>query len=101
MRNGERLNDDRSSRVESDDRISSDRLVSGLSSVVPVLARLSIIGWFVAISISGGAILGWWLDGLAGSSPFLLVCGILLGVAVAMVGMVRMLSSFGDNKKNN
>lgn len=101
MRNGERPNDDRSSRVESDDRISSDRLVSGLSSVVPVLARLSIIGWFVAISISGGAILGWWLDSLVGSSPFLLVCGILLGVAVAMVGMVRMLSSFGDNKRNN
>lgn len=96
MRNGERLNDDRSSRVESD-----DRLVSGLSSVVPVLARLSIIGWFVAMSISGGAILGWWLDGLVGTSPFLLVCGILLGVAVAMVGMVRMLSSFGDNKRNN
>ena len=98
MRNGERPNDDRSSEVESGDRIESDRLISGLSSVAPVLARLSIIGWFVAISISGGAILGWWLDGLVGSAPFLLVCGILLGVAVAMLGMVRMLSSFGDKK---
>lgn len=98
MRNGERLNDDRSSRAESGDRIGSDRLVSGLSSVAPVLARLSIIGWFVAVSISGGAILGWWLDGLFGISPFLLVCGILLGVAVAMVGMVRMLSSFVNKK---
>ncbi len=70
----------------------AEKVVRGLSSIAPALARLSIIGWYVALSISGGAILGWWLDGIIGSKPLLLVCGVLLGVAVAMVGMVRMLN---------
>lgn len=65
------------------------------ASIVPTLARLSMIGWFVGVSIAGGALLGWWLDGLVGSEPLLLIVGILLGVAVALVGMMRMLTDFG------
>ena len=59
----------------------------------PVLARLTMIGWFVAASIAVGAIAGWWLDSRFGSAPAFLIGGVLIGVAVALVGMVRMLQT--------
>ena len=65
------------------------------AGIVPTLARVTMIGWFVGVSIAGGGLAGWWLDGRFGSSPLLLVLGVLLGIAVAMVGMIRMLSDFG------
>ena len=66
-----------------------------MRGIVPTLARLTMIGWFVGVSIAGGALLGWWLDGQIGSSPLLLILGLLLGIAVAFVGMMRMLADFG------
>ena len=72
-----------------------ERTPKSVPSIIPVLARLTMIGWFVGVSIAGGALLGWWLDGLIGSAPLLLVVGILLGIAVALVGMMRMLSQIG------
>ena len=75
-----------------------ERTPKSVPSIIPVLARLTMIGWFVGVSIAGGALIGWWLDGLVGSAPLLLVVGILLGVAVALVGMVRMLSDFGKSR---
>ena len=53
--------------------------------------RLTGIGWYVAICIGGGALGGWWLDGRIGWSPLLTLLGLGLGIAVAMVGMMRML----------
>lgn len=76
-----------------------ERTPKSMSSIIPTLARLTMIGWFVGVSIAGGALLGWWLDGLIGSAPLLLVVGILLGVAVALVGMMRMLSDFWSAKR--
>ncbi len=75
-----------------------ERTPKRVASIVPTLARLSMIGWFVGVSIAGGALLGWWLDSLVGSEPLLLIVGILLGIAVALVGMVRLLSDFGRAK---
>ncbi len=96
MRNSEQPSDHLPATADKAEGDEGERIVSGMSSMAPTLARLSIIGWFVALSISGGAILGWWLDGIIGSKPLLLVCGVLLGVAVAMVGMVRMLNSLSN-----
>ncbi len=70
-----------------------------VASMIPVLARLTMIGWFVGVSIAGGALLGWWLDDMIGSAPLLLVIGILFGVAIALVGMMKMLSDFGKSKR--
>lgn len=53
--------------------------------------RLTGIGWYVAVCIGGGALGGWWLDGKTGWSPALTLLGLGLGIAVAMVGMMRML----------
>ena len=61
-----------------------------------MLARLTMVGWFVAASIAVGAIAGWWLDTRFGTAPLLLISGVLIGVAVALVGMVRMLQRFGS-----
>lgn len=74
-------------------RHSRKREVQG---VAPVLARLTMVGWFVAASIAVGAIAGWWLDTRFGTAPLLLISGVLIGVAVALVGMVRMLQRFGS-----
>ena len=76
-----------------------DRTPKSVSSIIPVLARLTMIGWFVGISIAGGALLGWWLDDLIGSAPLLLIIGTLLGVAVALLGMMKMLSDIGKLKR--
>ncbi len=76
-----------------------ERTPKSVPSIIPVLARLTMIGWFVGVSIAGGALLGWWLDGRLGSAPLLLVVGILLGVAIALAGMMRMLFDFGKAKR--
>lgn len=67
----------------------------GVQGLAPTLARLTMIGWFVAASIAVGSIAGWWLDGRFGTAPMLLVGGLLVGVAVALAGMVRMLQAVG------
>lgn len=56
-----------------------------------LVLRLTGIGWYVAVCIGGGALGGWWLDGRTGWSPLLTLLGLGLGIAVAMVGMMRML----------
>lgn len=56
-----------------------------------LVLRLTGIGWYVAVCIGGGSLGGWWLDGRTGWSPLLTLLGLGLGIAVAMVGMMRML----------
>ena len=78
--------------------MSNEQAPKSVLGVIPTLARLTMIGWLVGVSIAAGALVGWWLDGLIGSAPLLLIIGILLGIAVALVGMMRMLSDFGKSK---
>ena len=49
------------------------------------------IGWYVAICIIAGGAGGLWLDKRLGSTPAFTLTGIALGLAVAGVGMYRML----------
>ena len=49
------------------------------------------VGWFVAICIGGGTGLGFVLDRQFGLSPALTLAGLFIGIAVAVVGMYRML----------
>ena len=56
-----------------------------------LIARLVGVGWFVALTIAGGAIGGLALDTWLGTSPILTIVGILVGLAVAVTGMYRMI----------
>ncbi len=53
--------------------------------------RLLGVGWYVALCISGGAMGGWWLDRLVNLSPVLTLIGLGLGIAMAVIGMMKML----------
>ena len=63
--------------------------------------RLLGIGWYVAVCIGGGTYGGFLLDRHFGLSPLLTLLGLGLGIAVAVVGMVRMiLAVFAANSSD-
>ena len=64
-------------------------------STLLLLGRLAGFGWYVAISIAGGALIGVWLDKQFGTSPALVLAGLAVGVAVAALGLVRLVRAFG------
>ncbi|MCY4651879.1 MAG: AtpZ/AtpI family protein [Dehalococcoidia bacterium] len=49
------------------------------------------VGWFVAICIGGGTAGGYLLDRQFGFSPGLTLTGLFFGIAIAVIGMYRML----------
>ena len=61
-----------------------------MSWVGPAAALLG-IGWYFAFCILIGVVGGRWLDGVFGTAPFLMLTGILVGLATALVGGYRML----------
>jgi len=63
------------------------------ASKIGIVSRLVGIGWYVAICIGLGAIVGVWADKTLGTSPILSVLGTLVGVATSVLGMVRMLTA--------
>ncbi|NQW17947.1 MAG: AtpZ/AtpI family protein [Chloroflexi bacterium] len=67
-------------------------------STILLLGRLAGFGWFVAVSIAGGAIAGVWLDKQLDSSPVFVLTGLVLGVAVAAVGLAKLLRAFGTEE---
>ncbi len=58
-----------------------------------LVARLVGVGWYVAICIVGGVWGGVWLDEKLGTSPLLLLIGLMLGIGVAGAGVYRMLAA--------
>ena len=63
--------------------------------------RLLGVGWFVAICIGGGTFAGVWLDGRLGASPALTLVGLGAGIALAVVGMFRMLTAILSDSDPN
>ena len=61
------------------------------ASRMGTVLRLLGIGWYVALCIAGGAFGGLLLDRQFDSSPILTLLGLVLGIALAMAGMLRML----------
>ena len=59
------------------------------------------IGWFIALSIVGGFLIGIWLDGLAGTRPFLALLGGSLGLTVAIVGIYKILLPLLKSREQN
>jgi len=63
------------------------------SWMVPTAYLLG-IGWYFATCIILGVVIGRWADARTGLEPVLTLAGIVLGLAVAMVGGIRMLLPF-------
>ena len=51
-------------------------------------------GWFFATCLILGVLVGQWADSKTGFEPMFTLLGIVLGLAVAVVGGYRMLSPF-------
>lgn len=63
------------------------------STFVPALNLLG-IGWFFAVSIAGGAIVGVLVDDWLGLSPVFTLVGLGIGLTVAFYGGYRLLIGF-------
>jgi len=60
----------------------------------PQIAKIVGIGWYIGVSIAGGTWLGVVGDRSFGTSPFLTILGLFLGVILAFYGTYRMLRSY-------
>jgi ATP synthase protein I len=60
---------------------------------------VSAIGADMAICTVGGTYLGKWLDSLWGTSPWMLLLGVIVGLAAGVYGIVRLLAAFGPEAK--
>ena len=58
---------------------------------IALAMRLIGVGWFVAMCIGGGAFGGLFLDRQLNTGPLLTLVGMCVGIAIAVVGMYRML----------
>jgi ATP synthase protein I len=66
------------------------------------------VGFYIAIAIVLGAWGGHWLDGKFDTGPLWLITGLILGIAVAVLGVYNMLKPFlqsarktGDNSRKD
>ena len=65
-----------------------------------VALRFIGVGWFIAISILLGVWGGFWLDGKLGTSPIMMIVGLILGLLVAFYGVYRMLLPLIRDRRN-
>ena len=65
-----------------------------MGSWVGPAASLLGIGWYFAIAIVIGVLLGRWADSATGLEPVFTLVGMGLGLAVAMAGGFRLLKQF-------
>ena len=73
-------------------------------STLGLILRLTGIGWYVAVCIAGGAVLGYWADGRFNMRPALTIVGLVVGITAAFSGMISMLRAVlaaqdGNGKK--
>jgi len=65
-------------------------------SLLALLGKYIGIGWLVAICIAGATMLGLWIDGRLGTKPVFTLVGLILGLAVAVFSLARVLGSSTD-----
>ena len=71
------------------------------ASVMGTVLRLVGIGWYVAICIGGGAVGGLWLDRKLDLSPLFTLLGLSAGIAIAVIGMYRLLMAVLTSASKN
>jgi ATP synthase protein I len=68
----------------------------GMNKWIPAL-RVTGIGFYIAICIVGGTFVGWWLGG---KKPLFMIIGLLVGLAIAVYGVYRMIRPLMDNHQD-
>ncbi len=61
------------------------------SRILRAAGLLSYLGIIMVVSISLGYFIGTWLDGLLGTEPWLMVAGLLLGIASGFYGVYQII----------
>jgi len=56
------------------------------------------VGWYVGLSILGGVLAGLWMDDRFNTRPLFVIIGLLLGMAVAVYGVYKMLALISNDK---
>ena len=62
--------------------------------------RLTGVGFFIGGSIFLGVFAGLWLDNRLNTAPVFILIGLVLGIAVAGIGVYQMLLPLLGNKRN-
>ena len=62
--------------------------------------RLVGVGWYIGLCIFLGVWGGLWLDSRLNTEPILVIVGLIMGLAVAIYGVYRMLQPLMGNKRN-
>ena len=57
-------------------------------------------GWYVGLAILLGVLGGMWLDEKMGSGPLFVIIGLILGVIIAFLGVIKMLIPLIQKKRN-
>ena len=67
--------------------------------VIKNLAPFLNLGWQLVASICLMALLGWWLDGKLGTTPWLTIVGSLLGVAIGMFTFIKTVRKLTEKQR--
>ncbi|MFC1955346.1 AtpZ/AtpI family protein [Chloroflexota bacterium] len=62
--------------------------------------RLTGVGFFIGVCIVLGILAGLWVDAKLGTEPVFILAGLVIGVAVAVYGVYRMLLPLIGSKSN-
>jgi len=58
------------------------------------------VGWYIGLCIFLGVWGGLWLDSKLNTAPFLVIAGLIVGVAIAIYGVYRMLLTSMGNQQD-
>lgn len=73
----------------------------GADNLLRVIALASILGIQFAACVLVGCWFGWRIDAWLGTSPWLMLLGLLLGLVAGMMSIYRLVKSILENDQNN
>jgi len=62
--------------------------------------RLTGVGFYIAICILAGTLVGLWIDGKLDTKPLFMLGGLVAGLAIAIFGVYRMIRPLMNDKQD-